>query len=206
VEPTALRERVLAPHTLRRARPQVRRHPGAPGRDGRPGDDLEEPLKTPGPPSRAAVVAGTYAPQPVRRTAIPQAGGGPRPLGMPTVRDRGIAHALWQVRPEAWAPTFAERSSGLRPQRRAQQAGARAQASRRDGATWGVEIDLEQFFDRVNHDVVRSRVRQGTGEARAPVRPLGRRRDHRRAESPGRGTGDGEGEALSGAEAPAHGH
>jgi RNA-directed DNA polymerase len=94
VEETDLLERVRAPQHLRRARQQVRRHQGARGIDGMTVDDLEEHLKTHGPTIRAALVEGTDAPQPVRRTEIPKAGGGIRKLGIPPVLDRCIEPAL----------------------------------------------------------------------------------------------------------------
>ena len=94
VEGTDLLERVLEPHNLRRALHQVRGHQGAPGIDGMTVDDLGGYLKTHGPTIRAALLAGTYAPQPVRRTEIPKAGGGTRNLGIPTVLDRFIEQAL----------------------------------------------------------------------------------------------------------------
>jgi RNA-directed DNA polymerase len=93
VDGTDLRERVLEPHNLRRARHQVRRHQGAPGSAGMTAADLGEDRPAHGPTSRAAVLAGTYGPQPVRRTALPKPGGGLRHWGMPGVLDRFIAHA-----------------------------------------------------------------------------------------------------------------
>ena len=110
VEETDLLERVLEPQNLRRALQQVRRNQGAPGIDGMTVDDLEEHVKTHWPTIRAALVEGTYAPQPVRRTVIPKAGGGTRNLGIPTVLDRCIEQALLQVLQEEWDPTFSERS------------------------------------------------------------------------------------------------
>jgi RNA-directed DNA polymerase len=166
VEETDLLERVLAPQNLRRALHQVRRHQGAPGLDGLTVDDLEEHVKTHGPTIRAALVEGTYAPQPVRRTEVPKAGGGIRQLGIPPVLDRFIEPALLQVRQEEWDPTFSERSDGFRPQRRAHQAVEQAQASMREGYTWVVDIDLEKFCDGVNHDVLMSRVRRRVKDRR----------------------------------------
>ena len=97
MDETDLRERVLEPQNLRRALQQVRRHQGAPGIDGMTVDDLGAYLQAHGPTIRAALVEGTSVPQPVRRTEIPKPGGGTRNLGIPTVLDRVIEHALLQV-------------------------------------------------------------------------------------------------------------
>ena len=128
VEGTDLLERVLDPQNLRRALHQVRRNQGAPGLDGMTVDDLEEHLKTHWPTIRASLLAGTYAPQPVRRAVIPKPGGGTRNLGIPIVLDRFIEQALLQVLQEEWDPTFSESSYGFRPQRSAHQAVGQAQA------------------------------------------------------------------------------
>jgi RNA-directed DNA polymerase len=159
-------ERVLNPHNLRRALHQVRRNQGAPGLDGMTVDDLEEHLKTHWPMIRASLVAGTYAPQPVRRAVIPKPGGGTRHLGIPSVLDRFIEQALLQVLQEEWDSTFSKSSYGFRPQRSAHQAVGQAQAYIRAGYTWVVDIDLEKFFDRVNHDVLLSRVRRRVQDRR----------------------------------------
>jgi RNA-directed DNA polymerase len=166
VEGTDLLERVLEAGNLRRALHQVRRNQGAPGIDGMTVDDLGEYLKTHWPTIRAALLEGTYAPQPVRRTVIPQAGGGTRNLGVPTVLDRFIEQALLQVLQEEWDPTFSARSDGCRPQRSVHQAVEQAQADIRAGYTWVVDIDLEKFFARVNHDVWMSRVRRRVKDRR----------------------------------------
>jgi RNA-directed DNA polymerase len=147
VEGTALLERVLEPENLRRALYQVRRNQGAPGIDGMTVNDLEAHLQAHWPTIRAALLAGTYMPQPVRRTEIPKPGGGTRNLGIPTVLDRFIEQALLQVLQEEWDPTFSERSYGFRPQRNAHQAVEQAQAYIRRGYTWVVDLDLEKFFD-----------------------------------------------------------
>jgi RNA-directed DNA polymerase len=166
VEEKNLLERVLEAKNLRRALHQVRRNQGAPGVDGMTVEELGAYLKTHWPTVRAALLAGTYAPQPVRRAAIPKPRGGTRNLGIPTVLDRFIEQALLQVLQEEWDATFSERSYGFRPQRRAHQAVGQAQAYIRAGYTWVVDIDLEQFFDRVNHDVLMSRVRQRVKDRR----------------------------------------
>jgi RNA-directed DNA polymerase len=166
VEEKNLLERMLEAENLRRALHQVRRNQGAPGVDGMTVDDLGEYLKTHWPMIRAALLEGTYAPQPVRRTAIPKPGGGTRNLGIPTVLDRFIEQALLQVLQAEWDPTFSDRSYGFRPQRSAHQAVGQAQAYTQEGYTWVVDIDLEKFFDQVNHDVLMSRVRQRVQDRR----------------------------------------
>jgi RNA-directed DNA polymerase len=108
VEGTDLLERVLEAGNLRRALHQVRRHQGTPGIDGRTVDDLGEYLRTHWPTIQAALLEGSYAPQPVPRTVIPKAGGGTRHLGIPTVLGRCIEHALWQVLQEEWDPTCSD--------------------------------------------------------------------------------------------------
>jgi RNA-directed DNA polymerase len=130
------------------------------------GDALWDYLKTHGPPLRAALLAGSYAPQLVRRAVIPKAGGGTRNWGIPTGLGRFIEQALVQVLQEEWDPTFSERSDGFRPQRNAHQAVAQAQAYIRQGDSWVVDIALEQCCDRVNHDVLRSRVRRRVQDRR----------------------------------------
>jgi RNA-directed DNA polymerase len=129
-------------------------------------DELGEYLTAHWPTIRAALLEGTYVPQPVRRTEIPKPGGGTRTLGIPTVLDRCLEPALLQVLPEEWDPTCSERSDGFRPRRSAHQAVEQAQAYLRAGYTWVVDIDLEQFFDRVNHDVWMSRVRRRVTDRR----------------------------------------
>ena len=166
VDRTDLRERGVEPEHLRRALPQGSRHQGAPGRDGMTVDALGASLQTHGPTIRAAWRAGTYAPPPVRRTAIPKPGGGTRPRGIPGVLGRGIAQALVPGRPEEGDPTLSEGSDGCRPQRSAHPAGEEAQAYSRAGDTGVVARALEQCLDRVNHDGWRSRVRRRGPERR----------------------------------------
>jgi RNA-directed DNA polymerase len=133
VEEKNLLARMLEAKHLRRALHQVRRHQGAPGVDGLTVEDLGAYLQTHGPTIRAAVREGSDAPQPVRRTVIPKAGGGTRNWGIPTGLDRGLEPALRQVLPEEWAATFSERRDGVRPPRRAHQAVGQAQADIRAG-------------------------------------------------------------------------
>jgi len=166
VEGRDLLARVLDPENLQRALRQVRRNKGAPGIDGMSVDQLVRHLKTHWPTIRASLVDGTYTPQPVRRVAIPKPGGGTRNLGVPVVLDRFVEQALLQVLQADWDPTFSAGSYGFRPKRSAHQAVAQAQAYIRQGHTWVVDLDLEKFFDRVNHDVLMHRVRERVTDRR----------------------------------------
>jgi RNA-directed DNA polymerase len=152
-------ERVLESENLRRALRQVRGNRGAPGIDGMTVDGLVAHLKTHWPAIRSSLVEGTSKPQPVRRVEIPKAGGGTRNLGVPVVLDRFVEQALLQVLQAEWDPTFSEWSYGFRPGRSAHQAVSQAQEYIREGYAWVIDLDLERFFDRVNHDVLLSRIR-----------------------------------------------
>jgi RNA-directed DNA polymerase len=122
-------------------------------------DGLVAHLKTHWPSIRSSLVEGRYKPQPVRRVEIPKAGGGTRNLGVPVVLDRFVEQALLQVLQAEWDSTFSGWSYGFRPGRNAHQAVSQAQQYIREGYAWVVDLDLERFFDRVNHDVLLSRVR-----------------------------------------------
>jgi len=152
-------ERVLEGDNRRRALRQVRGNKGAPGIDGMTVDGLVPHIKAHGPEIRASLLDGTYVPQPVRRVEIPKASGGVRSLGIPVVLDRFIEQALMQVLQADWDPSFSASSFGFRPKRSAHQAVLQAQSYIQAGYTWGVDVDLEKFFDRVNQDVLLSRVR-----------------------------------------------
>lgn len=147
-------EAVVARDNLRQALDQVRRNKGAPGIDGMTVDDLAAHLRDHWLPIRAQLLDGSYRPQPVRRVEIPKASGGNRALGIPTVLDRFIQQAVLQVLQADWDPSFSEASFGFRPGRSAHQAVARAQEYIAAGHGWVVDIDLEKFFDRVNHDIL----------------------------------------------------
>ncbi len=149
-----LMERVVERNNLKKALAQVKRNKGAPGIDGMTIGDLSPYLRDHWPTIRDQLLKGTYRPQPVRRVEIPKASGGTRPLGVPTVLDRFIQQAVLQVLQEAWDGTFSERSFGFRPGRSAHQAVALAQSYIGEGYGWVVDIDLEKFFDRVNHDIL----------------------------------------------------
>ena len=151
---------VLHKVNLKRALAQVRRNKGAPGIDGMTVDELSAHLKANWPSIRAQLVAGSYQPKPVRRVEIPKPDGRTRLLGIPTVTDRFIQQALAQVVQRQWEPHFHQHSYGFRPGRNAHQAMRHAQATIRQGYGWVVDIDLEAFFDRVNHDRLMVRVRQ----------------------------------------------
>lgn len=155
-----LMERVLTRANLQRALKQVRSNRGAPGIDGMSVDALPSYLKEHWPAIRAQLVAGSYRPQPVRRVEIPKPDGRKRPLGIPTVLDRFIQQAIAQVVAEQWEPHFHPCSYGFRPQRSAHQAVRQMQADIRGGKRWVVDLDLEAFFDRVNHDRLMVRLKQ----------------------------------------------
>jgi RNA-directed DNA polymerase len=145
-------ERVVERDNLIRALKQVKRNGGSPGVDGMTVEELAPYLKGKWPRLKEALLQGTYLPQPVRRVEIPKPGGGKRKLGIPSVVDRFIQQAIMQVLQEEWDPTFSEWSFGFRPGRSAHQAVESAQRYIKRGCAWVVDIDLEKFFDRVNHD------------------------------------------------------
>jgi RNA-directed DNA polymerase len=159
-------EAIVERDNLRKALAQVRRNKGAPGIDAMSVDDLAAYLKDHWPTIRAQLLEGTYRPQPVRRVEIPKASGGKRPLGIPTVLDRFIQQAVLQVLQADWDRTFSEHSFGFRPGRSAHQAVVRAQAYIADGHRWVVDIDLEKFFDRVNHDLLMGLVAKRVSDRR----------------------------------------
>jgi RNA-directed DNA polymerase len=147
-------EAIVERDNLRKALAQVRRNKGSAGIDGMSVESLAAHLKEHWSAIRTQLLAGTYKPQPVRRVEIPKASGGKRPLGIPTVLDRFIQQAVLQVLQVGWDPTFSESSFGFRPGRSAHQAVAQAQAYIASGHGFVVDIDLEKFFDRVNHDIL----------------------------------------------------
>jgi len=153
-------------NNLRKALEQVQRNKGAPGADGMTIGKLAPYLKEHWPAIRAQLLDGSYKPQPVRRVEIPKASGGKRALGIPTVLDRFIQQAIMQVLQVDWDPTFCEHSFGFRPGRSAHQAVARAQELIASGHGIVVDIDLEKFFDRVNHDILMGLVAKRVSDKR----------------------------------------
>jgi RNA-directed DNA polymerase len=147
-------EAVVERENLKTALAQVRRNKGAAGVDGMTVGELPDYLKEHWPAIRAQLLDDTYKPQPVRRVEIPKASGGVRLLGIPTVLDRFIQQAAMQVLQADWDGTFSETSFGFRPKRSAHQAVEQAQAYIASGHAVVVDIDLEKFFDRVNHDIL----------------------------------------------------
>jgi len=145
-------EEVCARENLLRALQRVKSNKGSPGIDGMTVGELPGYLKQHWPAIREQLLRGTYKPQAVRRVEIPKPDGGMRQLGIPTVLDRFIQQAVMQVLQGKWDRTFSEHSHGFRPGRSAHQAVAKAQRYVRAGRRWVVDLDLEKFFDRVNHD------------------------------------------------------
>src|SRR6516164_8516984 len=153
-----LMEEVCNRENLVRAWKRVRQNKGGPGVDGMTIDDAKDYLREHWPSIRSQLLAGTYQPQPVKRVEIPNPDGGVRKLGVPCVVDRLIQQALLQVLQGQWDPTFSEHSYGFRPGRSAHQAVAQAQLYVAEGYNVVVDLDLEEFFDRVNHDSLMARV------------------------------------------------
>ena len=147
-----LMEEVVEGENLRRAWKRVKANAGSPGVDGMTVYGLKDYLNEHWPAIREQLLRGTYQPQPVLRVEIEKPEGGMRKLGIPTVVDRFLQQAVMQVLQSRWDRTFSESSYGFRPGRSAQQAVARAQQYIAEGFTYVVDLDLEKFFDRVNHD------------------------------------------------------
>src|SRR5271168_3825874 len=161
-----LMEEVCDRVNLERAWKRVRSNKGSPGVDGMTIDAAKDYLREHWPNIRAQFFEGTYQPQPVKRVEIPQSDGGIRKLGVPCVVDRLIQQAMLQVLQERWDPTFSEHSYGFRPGRSAHQAVAQAQRYIADGYNVVVDLDLEKFFDRVNHDNLMARVARRVSDKR----------------------------------------
>ena len=161
-----LMEAVVAVENVKVALRRVRANKGAPGVDGMRVSQLPKYLRKHWPELREQLLNGSYQPQPVRRVEIPKPGGGVRQLGIPTALDRFVQQALLQVLQAQWDASFSAHSYGFRPGRSAHQAVAQAQEYLGAGCRWVVDIDLEKFFDRVNHDVLMGRVAKRVDDKR----------------------------------------
>jgi group II intron reverse transcriptase/maturase len=151
-------ERVLSRENMIQALGRVRRNHGSHGVDGMTVDELPAYLESAWPFVKEELLTGTYTPQPVRRVEIPKPDGGTRLLGIPTVFDRLIQQAIAQTLSVIFEGTFSESSYGFRPGKGAHGAVFKAREYIEQGHTWVVDIDLEKFFDRVNHDILMSRI------------------------------------------------
>lgn len=163
---SGLMEAALSSRNLRSALQRVKGNKGSPGIDGMTVGELAEYLRGNWLRLREELLAGRYQPRPVRRQTIPKSGGGVRELGIPTVLDRFIQQALFQVLQPVLDPTFSEHSHGFRPGRRAHDAVRAAQRYVQEGRRWVVDVDLEKFFDRVNHDVLMERLSRRIADRR----------------------------------------
>jgi len=164
--PEQLMEEVCERRNLEAAYRKVRANKGAPGVDGMTVVDLEAHLRQHWPTIREQLLKGIYQPQPVKRVEIPKPDGGIRKLGVPCALDRFIQQALLQVLQRYWDRTFSHSSYGFRPGRSAHQAVAAAQGFITEGYRWVVDLDLEKFFDRVNHDILMGRIAQRVRDRR----------------------------------------
>ncbi len=161
-----LMEEVCDPVNLKDALQRVKANKGSAGIDRMSVGQLPDYLKQHWPAIRERLLDGTYKPQPVRRVDIPKPAGGMRQLGIPTVLDRFIQQAVMQVLQRQWDPTFSGYSYGFRPGRSAHQAVAQAQRYIAEGYGWVVDLDLEKFFDQVNHDKLMGQIAKRVADKR----------------------------------------
>jgi len=166
VATTSLMEAAMERGNLMLAYQRVVANKGAAGVDQLTVSELKDHLKQHWPTIRTRLLAGDYQPQPVRRVDIPKPQGGVRTLGIPTVVDRLIQQALHQVLQPIFEPSFSDASYGFRPGRNAHQALRQARQYVAQGKRWVVDMDLEKFFDRVNHDLLMSKLAMRIGDAR----------------------------------------
>jgi len=164
IEP--LMEIVCERSNCKRALARVKRNKGSAGIDGMTVEQLPAYLKQHWPAIRQQLLSGTYKPEPVKRVEIPKPDGGMRKLGIPTVLDRFIQQAVMQVLQRIWDGTFSHHSYGFRPRRSAHQAVTKAQQYLAEGYRWVVDLDLEKFFDRVNHDKLMARIAKRISDQR----------------------------------------
>jgi RNA-directed DNA polymerase len=161
-----LMENISEPHNLVRALSRVCRNGGGPGVDGMTVEELREQFSAWLPVVREELLSGRYRPSAVKRVEIPKANGGVRRLGVPTVRDRVVQQAVLQVLQPRWDPSFSEHSYGFRPGVSAHDAVRQAEKHVRSGRRWMVDLDLEKFFDHVNHDRLMHALGQRIGDKR----------------------------------------
>jgi RNA-directed DNA polymerase len=159
-------EEALSPENWHAAWKAVVANRGAPGVDGMKCEELVPLLKQHGEKIRAKLLAGTYVPNAVKRVTIPKPGGGERHLGIPTVLDRFVQQLLLGVLSPVWEARFSKSSYGFRPGRSQHDAIRAAQKHIKEGKTYVVDLDIEKFFDRVNHDILMSRIGQVIGDKR----------------------------------------
>jgi RNA-directed DNA polymerase len=157
-EETQLMERCVERANMLAAWKRVKGNGGSPGVDGKTIEETGKHLKKSWPVIRQKLLEGSYVPSPVRRVEIAKPGGGTRKLGIPSVTDRLIQQCILQVLQPNWDPTFHKHSYGFRPGRSQWQAVKQAQIFVQEGRRWCVDVDLEKFFDRVNHDILMDRV------------------------------------------------
>lgn len=163
---TNLLEEVICQNNLQLALKRVRKNKGTAGVDGMSVDALSDYLKRNWPLIREKLLQGNYKPMPVKRVDIPKPDGGVRQLGIPTVLDRFIQQALAQILQNGYDKTFSDSSYGFRPKRSAHQAVLKAQKYQNEGNRIVVDIDLEKFFDRVNHDKLMGNLRRDIKDIR----------------------------------------
>ncbi len=161
-----LMEEVCERENCKQALARVKANKGSPGVDGMTVHDLPGYLQQHWPAIREQLLNGTYGPQPVKRVEIPKPDGGVRKLGIPTVLDRFVQQAVMQVLQRKWDRTFSDHSYGFRPGRSAHQAVAQAQQYIAAGYRWVVDLDLEKFFDRVNHDKLMAKIAERVSDKR----------------------------------------
>ncbi len=161
-----LMEEVCGRENCQQALRRVKANQGSPGVDGMRVHELAGYLKQHWPAIREQLLSGTYEPQPVKRVEIPKPDGGVRKLGIPTVLDRFIQQAVRQVLQRRWDWTFSKHSYGFRPGRSAHQAVEAAQQYIAAGHRWVVDLDVEKFFDRVNHDKLMAEIAKRVSDKR----------------------------------------
>jgi RNA-directed DNA polymerase len=161
-----LLEKVIERSNLKKALKRVESNKGEPGIDGMPTQELREYLKENWVPIKQQLLDGTYQPRPVRRVEIPKPSGGTRPLGIPTVLDRFIQQAIQQVLTHIFEPQFSNSSYGFRPKRSARQAVEQARTYISTGKRIVIDMDIEKFFDQVNHDILMQKIAKSVHDKR----------------------------------------